>query len=112
MIQSNESSVMVEKEDFKRLEEKVDQLGTSLGKLILFEDRQARMGERMGEMDRAMVGNYTDLLNKYTSLSADSNKRIIELKDQVNRWQNLVLGGWAVFSVTCSVAVTAYKLFH
>lgn len=112
MSNPNESSVMVDKEDFKRLEEKVDQLGNALGKLILFEDRQARMGERLGEMDRTIVGNYTDLLSKYSAYSESANKRITELKDQVNRWQNLVLGGWAVFTVTVSVAVTAYKMLH
>jgi len=84
---------MVDQEDFKRLEDKVDLMTSALGKLILFEDRQARMGERLGEVDKDIVANYTELLGKISVIDR-----------QVSKWINMVMGGWAVISFIITIA--------
>ena len=38
-------------DDFRRLESKVDKLTDAVGKLILFEERQATQGERIGSVE-------------------------------------------------------------
>lgn len=63
-----ESTVMVDKDDFARLEEKVDNLASALGKLILFDERQARQGERIGNIETDVQVKYNELLTKYNTL--------------------------------------------
>lgn len=97
MNSSTESIVMVDKEDFARLEDKVDNLASALGKLILFDDRQVRQGERIGTLETKVEVNYNELEKKYT-----------QLHDTVMKCINYGLG---VFG-TVSMLIALYKTFH
>ena len=75
-------------DDFKRLEAKVDKLTDAVGKLILFEERQANQGERIGAVE--------------TKVSVqDSALQRIDRK--VDQWVNRGFGMWAAAVVVFSV---------
>ena len=75
-------------DDFKRLENKVDKLTDAVGKLILFEERQANQGERIGSVEaRCSVHE--------TSISRVDRK--------VDQWVNRGIGVWAAAAVVFSI---------
>ena len=75
-------------EDFTRLEAKVDKLGEAISKLILFEERQATQGERIGKCESHIAVHETSL-----------NK----IDRKVEMWVNRGIGVWAL-------AVTLFAL--
>ena len=75
-------------EDFTRLEAKVDKLGEAISKLILFEERQATQGERIGKCESQMAVH-------------DASLNRIDRK--VEMWVNRGIGVWAL-------AVTLFAL--
>jgi hypothetical protein len=91
-------TVMVDKQDFDRLEDKVDTITSALGKLILFEERQSEMGKRMGEIEKAAAANYNELAVKVQANKEAAQKEIARIDGTVSKWTNMILGGWAVVS--------------
>lgn len=75
-------------EDFTRLEAKVDKLGEAIGKLILFEERQANQGERIGRCEAQI---------------AVHDASIQKVDRKVETWVNRGIGVWAL-------AVTLFAL--
>ena len=71
----------VSQEDFNRLEAKVDKLTDAISKLILFEERQATQGERIGRCE-----------TKLAVLEQQLNR--VDVK--VERWVNRGVGVWAL----------------
>lgn len=77
-------------DDFKRLEAKVDKLTDAVGKLILFEERQANQGERIGAVE-ARCGIHDASINK--------------IDKKVDQWVNRGIGVWGL-------AVTIFALLQ
>ena len=71
-------------DDFKRLENKVDKLTDAVGKLILFEERQATQGERIGSME-AKISVHDAALNR--------------VDRKVDQWVNRGFGVWGAAAV-------------
>jgi hypothetical protein len=71
-------------DDFRRLESKVDKLTDAVGKLILFEERQATQGERIGSMEGKISVH-------------DVHLQRIDKK--VDQWVNRGVGVWAAAAV-------------
>ena len=71
-------------DDFKRLENKVDKLTDAVGKLILFEERQANQGERIGSVEARCSVNEI-------SISRTDRK--------VEQWVNRGVGVWAAAAI-------------
>ena len=68
-------------EDFRRLEAKVDKLNDAISKLILFDERQATQGERLGQCE-------------FKVLTLEALQGATDAK--VEKWVNRGLGAWAV----------------
>lgn len=75
-------------DDFKRLEAKVDKLTDAVGKLILFEERQANQGERIGSVE-AKVSVHDAALQR--------------VDKKVDQWVNRGFGMWGAAIVAFSV---------
>ena len=75
-------------DDFKRLETKVDKLTDAVGKLILFEERQANQGERIGAVE--------------TKVSVQ-DVALQRIDRKVDQWVNRGFGMWAAAVVVFSV---------
>ena len=71
-------------DDFKRLENKVDKLTDAVGKLILFEERQANQGERIGAVEGKI--NVHDV-------------HLQRIDKKVDQWVNRGVGVWAAAAV-------------
>ncbi len=71
----------VSRDDFTRLEGKVDKLADAIQRLILIEERQTAQGERIGKCESALA------VNESTIYRVDS---------KVERWVNRGIGVWAV----------------
>lgn len=71
-------------DDFKRLENKVDKLTDAVGKLILFEERQANQGERIGAVEGKISVH-------------DVHLQRIDKK--VDQWVNRGVGVWAAVAI-------------
>lgn len=71
-------------DDFKRLENKVDKLTDAVGKLILFEERQATQGTRIGNVE--------------TKLEIH-NVHLQRIDKKVDQWVNRGVGVWAAAAV-------------
>jgi len=71
-------------DDFRRLESKVDKLTDAVGKLILFEERQANQGERIGAVEGKISVH-------------DVHLQRIDKK--VDQWVNRGVGVWAAAAV-------------
>ena len=81
--------------DFRRLESKVDRLTDAVGKLILFEERQATQGERLGIAEQRIA------VNEAATARTDS---------KVERWINRGIGAWAVAAVLFTVVQLGSRL--
>ena len=75
-------------DDFRRLESKVDKLTDAVGKLILFEERQANQGARIGAVEAQL------------SVQDDGLHRVDQKIDQ---WVNRGMGVWAAAAVVFSL---------
>jgi hypothetical protein len=75
-------------DDFRRLESKVDKLTDAVSKLILFEERQATQGERIGNVE-VKLG-----IHDATLLRVDR---------KIDQWVNRGVGVWAAAAVVFSL---------
>lgn len=75
-------------DDFKRLENKVDKLTDAVGKLILFEERQATQGERIGAVELKAAAYEATLLR---------------VDRKVDQWVNRGIGVWAAAAIVFSL---------
>lgn len=75
-------------DDFKRLEAKVDKLTDAVSKLILFEERQATQGERIGTVE-AKVSVHESSIQK--------------IDRKVDQWVNRGIGVWAAAAIVYSL---------
>jgi hypothetical protein len=71
-------------DDFRRLESKVDKLTDAVGKLILFEERQANQGARIGDVE-TKIGIHDAALQR--------------VDKKVDQWVNRGVGVWAAAAV-------------
>jgi hypothetical protein len=81
-------------DDFKRLEAKVDKLTDAVGKLILFEERQANQGERIGSIEAKVSTHDTELQR---------------IDRKVDQWVNRGMGVWAAAAILFSVIQFLHK---
>jgi hypothetical protein len=75
-------------DDFKRLENKVDKLTDAVGKLILFEERQANQGQRIGAME-AQLSVHDAMLHR--------------VDRKIDQWVNRGIGVWAAAALVFSL---------
>jgi len=75
-------------DDFRRLESKVDKLTDAVGKLILFEERQATQGERIGNVE-VKLGIHDATLQR--------------IDKKVDQWVNRGVGVWAAAAIVFAV---------
>lgn len=75
--------------DLKRIEDKVDKLGDAVGKLILFEERQANQGARIGVVEQRV---------------AVTEASIGKVDSKVDKWVNRGIGVWAVVAALFTLA--------
>lgn len=85
----------VSPEDFRRLEQKVDRLTDAIQRLILIEERQSTMGERIGTCE---------------SRIAVTEVTIQKVDTKVERWINRGIGVWAVAVVMFTLLQFGTKL--
>jgi hypothetical protein len=71
-------------DDFRRLESKVDKLTDAVGKLILFEERQANQGARIGDVE--------------TKLGIQE-VHLQRIDKKVDQWVNRGVGVWAAAAI-------------
>jgi len=74
--------------DFGRIEEKVDKLTEAVSKLVLFEERQAIQGQRIGKVEERLA-------------AVESAASAIDRK--VDSWINRGIGAWAIVITVWSV---------
>jgi hypothetical protein len=75
-------------DDFRRLESKVDKLTDAVGKLILFEERQANQGQRIGDVE-TKIGIHEAMLHRTDR--------------KIDQWVNRGMGVWAAAAVVFSL---------
>lgn len=75
-------------DDFRRLEHKVDKLTDAVSKLILFEERQAIQGARIGTIE-TKIGVHEVHLQR--------------IDKKVDQWVNRGVGVWAAAAVVFSL---------
>lgn len=74
-------------EDFRRLEAKVDKLTDAIQRLIIIEERQSTMGERIGVLE---------------SKSAVTDTMVQRIDKKVDQWVNRGIGVWALAAALIS----------
>lgn len=84
-------------EDFRRIEAKVDKLTDAVGKLILFEERQATQGERIGQVETKI---------------AVVESAVARVDTKVERWVNRGIGVWALAAVLFAIVQFGVKFVH
>lgn len=82
--------------DIKRLEEKVDKLADAVGRLILFEERQATQGARIGECEKDV---------------ALAQQAVMRIERKVDQWINRGIGVWAAAVVVFALVQFGAKWF-
>lgn len=83
----------IARQDFERLEDKVDKLADALGKLILIEERQSSQGERIGKVEARITA---------AEAVAIAGER------KTDQWINRGIGVWALAAILFAV----YKSLH
>lgn len=73
--------VTLHPDDFRRLEQKVDKLTDAIQRLIIIEERQSTMGERIGSLE---------------SKAAVNENFLHRVDKKVDQWVNRGIGVWAV----------------
>ena len=81
-------------DDFRRLESKVDKLTDAVGKLILFEERQATQGTRIGNVETKLEihGVHLQRIDK-----------------KVDQWVNRGMGVWAAAAILFALVQFLHK---
>jgi len=74
-------------DDVKRLENKLDKLTDAVGKLILFEERQANQGTRIGNVETKIEVHGVHLQR---------------IDKKVDQWVNRGIGVWAAAAIVYS----------
>jgi hypothetical protein len=74
-------------DDLKRLEQKLDKLTDAVGKLILFEERQANQGTRIGNVETKIEVHGVHLQR---------------IDKKVDQWVNRGIGVWAAAAIVYS----------
>jgi len=74
-------------DDVKRLENKLDKLTDAVGKLILFEERQATQGTRIGNVETKIEVHGVHLQR---------------IDKKVDQWVNRGIGVWAAAAIVYS----------
>lgn len=74
----------VSKDDFSRLEAKVDKLTDAIQRLILIEERQTTQGERIGKVESAV---------------AVHDDAILRTDRKVDQWVNRGIGVWVAATI-------------
>lgn len=85
----------VSPDDFRRLEDKVDKLTDAIQRLILIEERQNTMGERIGTLE---------------SKAAVHEMSAQRIDRKVDMWINRGIGVWAVAAVLFTMVQFGFKL--
>ena len=75
-------------DDFRRLESKVDKLTDAVSKLILFEERQATQGQRIGDIE-TKIGIHETMIHR--------------IDRKMDQWVNRGVGVWAAAAVVFSI---------
>lgn len=83
-------------DDFRRLEQKVDRLTDAIQRLIIIEERQSTMGERIGSLE---------------SKAAVNENFLHRVDRKVDQWVNRGIGVWAVAVVLLTTLQFGIKLF-
>lgn len=81
-------------DDFKRLETKVDKLTDAVGKLILFEERQANQGERIGTIEMRCAAHEISLT---------------KIDKKVDQWVNRGIGVWGLAVTIFAILQSLHK---
>jgi hypothetical protein len=84
-------------EDFRRLEAKVDKLYDAISKLILFEERQATQGERLGQCE-------------FKIITLEALQGATDAK--VEKWVNRGLGAWGIAVLLFALVEFGVNIFH
>lgn len=92
---SNASGEAMTDDDFRRLEGKVDKLSDAVTKLIVFEERQATQGQRIGEVEKEV---------------AVAQSAVSRIDAKVERWINRGIGAWGVAAVVFALMQFGTKL--
>lgn len=83
----------IARDDFERLETKVDKMADSLSKLILIEERQSSQGERIGKVE---------------SRVSACEALVTSLDKKMDQWVNRGVGVWALAAILFAI----YKSLH
>lgn len=86
---------ILSQEDFRRLESKVDKLTDAVQRLIIVEERQSNMVERIGQCEIKLQSNET---------------LIYRVDSKVERWVNRGVGVWALVIVLFAALQLGAKL--
>jgi uncharacterized protein with PhoU and TrkA domain len=76
------------REDFTRLESKVDKLTDAVTRLILVEERQTTQGERIGKVEVTMAQHDVQITNN---------------RAEIDKWVQRGIGAWAVAAVLFAI---------
>jgi len=82
--------------DFRRLEDKVDKLTDAVMRLVLVEERQSNMNERISVAEQKISTN---------------ESTIAKVDNKVERWINRGIGAWAVAAVLFTLVQFGANLF-
>lgn len=82
--------------DFRRLEDKVDKLTDAVMRLVLVEERQSNMNERISVAEQKIATNDASL---------------VKIDAKVERWINRGIGAWAVAAVLFTMVEFGSRLF-
>lgn len=88
--------VSLHPDDFRRLEQKVDRLTDAIQRLIIIEERQSTMGERIGSLE---------------SKTAVHETFLHRVDKKVDQWVNRGMGVWAVAVALLAMLQLGTKFF-
>lgn len=94
---TNGDVIMVEKEDFLRLEGKVNMIAEALNKLVVVEERQLTQGERIGRLEAEL---------------AAEKERHLATREELSRWINRGIGVWVAVGVIAASYQFGIQVFH
>lgn len=91
---TSDGTVMVDKEDFRRLEEKVDRLVEGFNRLAVVEERQSSNNSRVQELEKQVA----------------AQRALHEVLDKtVNKWINRGVGVWGVVGALWTLITYLHK---
>ena len=92
---NSDPAVKISRQDFERVEKKIDEMAAAVVKLILVEERQTTQGKRIGDNETAIA----TLLVKFESLDK-----------KLDQWVNRGIGVWAVVLILYALFSKFYPL--